>query len=156
MATTKTKPTKKVSRKARRRNLWVVESGRMKQYGDMAIEAPGQIIRRGYMRNDVKLLDIGYVRPVDVHEDFKKCRSCGQMFLGTATAGPYKNHLDRARHDEAGANLDTGITGTDGRVSEDAQSNPDGGSNWDLEPEGAAPPTKETAAAVTVDIRDRR
>ena len=128
----------------------------MKQYGDQTIEAPGQIIRRGYMRNDVKLLEIGYVRPVEVHEDFKKCRSCGQMFLGTATTGPYKNHLDRARHDAAKADLDTGKTGADGRVLENAQADPDGGGNWDLETEGAPGPTKETGAGVTVDIRERR
>lgn len=152
---TKTR-SKKVSRKARRRNLWVIESGRMKQYGDQVIESPGQVVRRGYLRNDAKLLDIGYVRPVEEHEDFKKCRSCGLMFLGTATSGPYKNHLDRARHDAAKADLDTGETAPDGKVPENAQSDPDGSGNWDLEPEGAPPPTKETKSGVTVDIRERR
>lgn len=147
---------KKVSRKERRRGLWVVEAGKMKQYGDENVNLmPGQIIRRGYMRNDVKLLEMGYVRPVEEHEDFKKCKSCGTMWLGTATSGPYRNHQEKARHDAAVANLDTGTNAPDGRRHESAQENPDGSGNWDLEPAGAPGPTKDTSASKVVDVRDK-
>ena len=151
-----TKTKKRVSRKERRRNLWVVESGRMKQYGDENVNLiPGQIIRRSYKRNDVKLLEMGYVRPVEEHEDFKKCRSCGTLWLGTATTGPYKSHQLKARHDQAVSDLDTGKTAPDGRKHVNAQDNPDGKSDWDLEPDGTPEPTKELAASKVVDVRDR-
>ena len=70
----------------RRRNLWVVSSGRMKQYGDTVVESPGQVIRREFMRNDQKLLDIEYVRPVEESENYKKCKACGRTFLGNSTS----------------------------------------------------------------------
>lgn len=140
------------ARRKRRRNLWVVDSGRMKQYGDTVIASPGQVIRRTFMRNDVKLLEIGYVRPVEEQEDFRKCKSCGKMFLGTATAGPYKNHLALARHDQARADLDSGTTQPDGKKHRSAAGDPDGGGEWDLEPDGAPPPTKETKAQETIKL----
>lgn len=144
------------ARTKRRRNLWVVEAGRMKQYGDTVIESPGQVIRRNYMRNDQKLLDIGYVRPVEESEDFKKCKTCGRMFLGSSTAGPYRNHLQRARHDQAKQDLDVGTTGKDGRKPRDAQGDPDGAGDWDIEPEGAPPPTKVSDEKQVIEIGKRR
>jgi len=140
------------ARRKRRHNLWVVDSGRMKQYGDTVIESPGQVIRRAYLRNDTKLLESGYVRPVEESEDFRKCKSCGTLWLGTATSGPYKNHLARARHDQAKADLDTGTTGSDGKEHRSAAGDPDGEGEWDLEPDGAPPPTKETKSKETISL----
>ena len=136
----------------RRRNLWVVSSGRMKQYGDTVVESPGQVIRREFMRNDQKLLDIEYVRPVEESENYKKCKACGRTFLGNSTAGPYKSHLARARHDQAKQDLDAGTTEKDGRVHREASGDPDGSGAWDLEPEGAPPPTKETRQSQTISM----
>lgn len=124
-----------------RRGLWIVVSGRMKQYGDDVIERPGQIIRQQYLRNDDVLLKHNYVRLLDEHDDMEKCQSCGAMFLGSVTAGPYKAHLAYARHDLATLDLDTGLAGKDGRVlrvgdiAADPDSNDSG--DWDLETEGA-------------------
>ncbi len=137
-----------------RRGLWVVVSGRMKQYGDLVIERPGQVIRPAYLRNDEVLLKHNYVKPLKKHEDITTCDRCGSTFLGDAISGPYQNHLADARHDLNKLDLDSGAKGKDGRKkpvgdnSEDPDS--DGGGEWDLEDEGASPPTKmDGSGAVT-------
>lgn len=153
MATTKTKkrptnpePVSEPSKKElSRRGLWVVIFGRMKQYGDLAVERPGQVIRQQYLMNDDKLLKHGYVRPLTRHEDVRQCAACGLTFLGSETSGPYKSHLEYVRHDKAKLDLDAGTSTPDGKVPRaDAEGDPDStrGGEWDLEQEGAPPVTK--------------
>lgn len=128
-----------------RKGLWVVISGRMKQYGDYVIESPGQIIRQQHLRNDDLLLKHGYVRPLKKHEDITQCKSCGLIFLGTITTGPYKSHLGAARHDLEQTDLDSGTQRPSGRrrrVGDESSPDADNAGDWDLEPEGAPPPTK--------------
>ena len=56
-------------------------------------------------------------------------------------SGPYKAHLEYARHDMAKVDLDTGLQAPDGRKPRvgDPGADPDveDRSDWDLEPEGA-------------------
>ena len=124
-----------------RRGLWVVVSGRMKQYGDFVIERPGQVIRQQYLKNDDLLLKHNYVRLLKDEEDVEQCQSCGLVFLGTVLAGPYQSHLSYARHDLATVDLDTGVKSghrpspRTGDISGDPDS--DDGGDWDLEREGA-------------------
>lgn len=128
-----------------RKGLWVVNSGRMKQYGDYVIEGPGQIIRQQYLRNDDVLLKLGYVRPLKSRDETTQCKACGLVFLGTLTVGPYKAHLAAARHDLAQTDLDSGTTRPDGRkrrVGDESDPDSDSGGDWDLEPEGAPAPSK--------------
>lgn len=129
-----------------RRGLWVVVSGRMKQYGDYLIESPGQIIRQQYLRNDDLLLKHHYVKPLQDQEDVTQCKSCGLMFLGTITIGPYKSHLAYARHDLAKTDLDADMQHPAGRrpprVGDEANPDADNAGEWDLEPDGTPPATK--------------
>jgi len=124
-----------------RRGLWVITSGRMKQYGDFVIERPGQIIRQQYLKNDELLLKHSYVRPLQDEEELTQCSVCGLMFLGSVTTGPYKSHLAYARHDLAKVNLDAGTATKDGKRARtgDIAEDPDSGAGgeWDLEPDGA-------------------
>lgn len=128
-----------------RRGLWVVTFGRMKQYGDLTIERPGQVIRKQHLINDEKLLKHGYVRKLTKHEDVRQCPVCGLTFLGSETSGPYKSHLGYARHDLAKLDLDIGTSTPDGRVSRaDVEGDPDSaqGGEWDLERGDTPPVTK--------------
>ena len=145
---TKTAKRKKTSSRkvASRGRLWVVMSGRMKQYGDMRMERPGQVIRPAALLHDDKLLKLGYVRPLKRHEEFETCDPCGGMFLGDSITGSYKQHLAYARHDLNKIDMDTSVKGKDGRkprVGDSSESpDDDSRSEWDLEDEGAPPPTK--------------
>jgi len=129
------------SRVESRVGLWVVNSGRMKQYGDYVIERVGQVVRRQYLRNDELLLKHGYVVPLQEHMEARRCESCGLTFTGSVMSGPYKAHLEYARHDMAKVDLDTGLQAPDGRKPRvgDPGADPDveDRSDWDLEPEGA-------------------
>ena len=124
-----------------RRGLWVVVSGRMKQYGDVRIERPGQVIRQQYLRNDDVLLKHNYVSPLQDHEDAERCEVCGLVFTGSVTAGSYKAHREYARHDLAKVDLDAGTVteGSEkarvGDIVEDPDS--EAGGEWDIEPDGA-------------------
>lgn len=157
--TTKSKSAQEVKD---RHGLWVVVSGRMKQYGDFKIEAPGQVIRQQYLRNDDLLLKGVYVRPLQDDEEVRKCKACGVVFIGSVTSGPYKTHLARARHDLAKLDLDTRTSTPDGRVPSsdvagDPDSDSDGAADWDLEPEGTPPPTRmeqENPGGVSVKLRE--
>lgn len=145
-ATKKRASTKRTKQVANRGRLWVVVSGRMKQYGDTRVERPGQVIRPASLLNDDKLLKVGYVRPLKRHEEFETCKPCGGMFLGDAITGPYKQHLALARHDLNKIDLDSNVKGKDGKKPRvgDSSEDPDSesGSAWDLEDDGAPPPTK--------------
>lgn len=157
MATkTKESAPKKKSKDDSRRGLWVVTFGRMKQYGDLAIERPGQVIRQQHLMNDEKLLKHGYVRPLTKHEEFRPCDSCGLTFLGSITSGPYKSHREYARHDLAKVDLDSGTVAPDGRVPRaDVEGDPDSakGGEWDLERDGAPPATKLEEEVPSREIR---
>lgn len=127
-----------------RRGLWVVTFGRMKQYGDIEVERPGQVIRQQYLINDDKLLKHGYVRPLTKHEDVQQCKVCGLTFLGSITSGPYKSHIGGVKHGSK-LDLDAGTSTPDGRVARaDVEGDPDSakGGEWDLEPGDAPPVTK--------------
>lgn len=157
--TVKTKK-KKVSSHAigaeSRRGLWVVMSGRMKQYGDLVIERPGQVIRPAYLRNDDVLLKHNYVKPLKRVEEIKECERCGLMFLGNSISGPYQKHLAYARHDLNKLDLDASIKGKDGKKPRvgDASEDPDSDASgaWDLEDEGAPPPTKMTGKGEVISL----
>lgn len=152
---TKTKtlsPEKKARLKRRKReeerhNLWVVISGKMKMYGDVKIEGLGQIIKRQMLINDGKLLEGGYVRPVEESEDFETCEHDGTLWLGTNLSGPYMNHQQRARHNEAVTDVDNPVLSRSApdpkhRSDADADPNSEKEGTWDLEEEGAPPPTR--------------
>lgn len=128
-----------------RDGLWVVTSGRMKQYGDCLIEQPGQVIRKQHLKNDDVLLKHNYVRPLRDEEEMEQCKTCGLVFTGSVTTGAYMAHLGRARHDLTQADLDAGIERRAPKKSrEGSEANPDADNagEWDLEPEGSPPPTK--------------
>lgn len=144
------------SKEPSRRGLWVVVAGRMKQYGDMAIERPGQIIRQAYLKNDNLLLKHNYVRPLDRDEEYETCTPCGSMFLGTSISGAYQAHLAFARHDLVKVDLDSGTKSPSGRKQRtgDPTENPDSeaGGDWDLEPEGQPPVTKAKGSGARVSV----
>lgn len=156
MAETKRKKTTKKADS--RRGLWVVDFGRMKQYGDLVIEGPGQIIRRANLVNDGKLLSLGYVHPLRKGEDYETCPSCGLMFAGSSISGAYRSHLEKARHDINGKiDLDSSAKGRKKaparRVGNEDAPDSEGGGEWDLEREGAAPPSKVQGDSTTVRVR---
>lgn len=158
MAETKKKTTAKKRRVAdSRRGLWVVQFGRMKQYGDQVIEGPGQIIRRANLLNDGKLLSAGYVIPLRKDVDYETCPTCGLMFTGSSIAGAYKGHLEQARHDiNDKIDVDGPAKGkkvTTQRTGNEDSPDSDGGGDWDLETEGAPPPTRVRGSAETVRVR---
>ena len=136
---------KRVAREEARRGLWVVTQSSMKQYGDVAIERVGQVIKQQYLRNDDKLLKHGYVRVVNESEDYETCEHCGLVFLGNSITGPFAQHLHFARHDKAVLDLDgpnVKTPKTPGRVGNEDSPDSDNKSVWDLEPDGAPAPTK--------------
>lgn len=139
-------PKARSEEKIDRRGLWVVNTNRMKQYGDVAVERIGQVIRQQWLRNDDVLLKHNYVRPLEDHEEFELCEPCGRMFLGHNLGGPFRTHREFARHDLATLDLDSGAKAQEyrhhrvGDVRADPDSEHDG--EWDLEQEGAPPPTK--------------
>ncbi len=154
--TAKRKASVRTKKVASRGRLWVVVSGRMKQYGDMRVERPGQVIRPAGLLHDDKLLKLGYVRPLKRHEEFETCDPCGGMFLGDSIAGSYKQHLAYARHDLNKIDMDTSIKGKDGKKPRvgDASENPDveSKSEWDLEDTGAPPPTKVKGTSAVLSL----
>ena len=128
-----------------RSGLWVALSGRMAQYGTVKVERPGQVIRQQFLKNDDLLLKHRYVRLLEEHEEIRECESCGLLFLGSITAGPFKLHLDFARHDSEQMDLDAGLKSQSaGGRSDESSANldSDSGKEWDIEEEGAPPPTK--------------
>lgn len=138
---------KRRKREEERRNLWVVIHGRMKMYDDIKIEGVGQIIERHMLINDGKLLEHGYVRPVEESEDFETCEHDGTVWLGTNLSGPYMNHQKRARHNEAVTDLDNPALSRSApepkhRSDADADPNSEKEGAWDLEEEGAPAPTR--------------
>lgn len=138
---------KRVRREEERRNLWVVTSSRMKMYGDVKIQGMGQIIKRQFLPNDGKILEIGYARPVEESEDFETCDGCGTRWLGTNLSGPYLGHQRRARHNEAVEDLDNpGLSrpapSPNQRNEADADPTAEKDGQWDLEEEGAPTPTR--------------
>ena len=139
--------------------LWVVVSGRMKQYGDLVIERPGQVIRPAYLRNDDVLLKHNYVKTLKRHEDFETCKRCGLAFLGDSISGPFQKHLAQARHDLNKIDLDSRIKGKDGkkRRAGDSSEDPDSdsGNDWDLEEEGSPPPTKMEGSGAVMSLGNR-
>ena len=133
------------SRVEDRHGLWVVVSGRMKQYGDYVIERPNQVIRQQHLKNDDLLLKHNYVRPLSETEEMEQCGACGLVFLGSITSGAYRAHLGFARHDLAQTDLDTGLSRPDGRphrVGDESNPDADNAGDWDLEPDGAPGPAK--------------
>lgn len=145
-----------------RHGLWVVNSSRMKQYGDCVIERTGQVIRRQHLRNDDVLLKHGYVRPIEEDEEAEQCASCGLVFLGDALSGSFKTHRAFARHDLAKTDLDASIQTPSGRPHRvgDLAADPDASDagDWDLEPDGAPGARKleeETPRGVTVSMGNR-
>lgn len=144
--------TAETSKKAEdRTGLWVVVQGRLPQYGTQVIERPGQVIRQEYLRNDDVLLKHRYVRLLEEHEDVRLCEQDGMLFLGSNTVGPYKSHLDQTH----GART---RKAKDAHESEAANPDSDSRTRWDLEEEGAPPPTKmedEQPGGVRMSIGDR-
>lgn len=147
-------------REDERRGLWVVQSPRMKQYGDQANLSNGQVIRRLNLLNDSKLERIGYVKPLEVDDEFETCGACGKMYMGTSISGPYSQHLARARHDLAKLDLDEPSRSSSEpapRARSDEASDPDtiGDGVWDLEPDGAPAPTKEDRSEVRIKLGEQ-
>ncbi len=129
----------------------VVVSTSMPQYGQTTIDGPGQVIELEGLRNDHTLLQYRYVRKLEEEDEVYDCQ-CGRRFVGTAISGPARGHLERARHDQDGVDLDGG-TKAKGRRKASA-STTEGGDDraHPLEREGAESPTKPEGKGEKVDL----
>ena len=121
------------------------------------VEGSGQVLEKQYLKNDAALLRLDYVRPIEDHEDYRACDvpgGCGRMFLGSLTSGPFRNHLRLARLGEE-MDVDAQTSEPSRRVHrEDVEATPDGEgkASWDLEKEGAPPPTKVEGSSETTSL----
>ena len=129
----------------------VVVSTSMPQYGQTVIDGPGQVIELEGLRNDHTLMEYRYFRKLTDEDEVYDCQ-CGRKFVGTAISGPARGHLERARHDQDGVDLDSGAPAK-GRRKKSASSAESGDdSQHPLETEGAAAPTKPTGKGEKVDL----
>ncbi len=130
----------------------VVVSTSMPQYGQTAIDGPGQVIELEGLRNDHTLLQYRYVRKLTDEDEVYKCDPCGRSFVGTSITGPARSHLERARHDQDAVDLDDGVK-PKGRKKASA-SIAEGGDDRQhpLETEGSPAPTKPSGKGEKVDL----
>lgn len=129
----------------------------MPMYCGTVIEGRGQVVEVSAegMQNE-KLFGLGYLRPLDRKEETTRCLSCSLEFTGSATAGPYKEHLTRVRHDLNPVDLTTGSKARGKARGPDTLGSGGDDAEHGLELEGAPPVTKDKPGKREVSLTGAR
>jgi len=122
--------------------VWV-KSPHLRDYAGQQLEL-GEVFEMRNQANDYKLLRYEYVLEPDPSAELVACIGCGREFIDMN----YRNaHARKAQHESIvvdGPNLKA-------PQRQINTPNPDGNTAWDLEPEGAPPPSPVEEVGVATD-----